>query len=293
MLLATLAMPLLLWSAAASSDVARPNAALTQFTIATVNIRGLPGWISGDDPAGRIPILLTKLEPLDIVLLQEDFAHQALVDAHARQPTRVRGNTGASNGLIRAGDGLTLLTRLATIGDPLHAAYGSCHGWFSAASDCFADKGYLMQRISLSGGIRIDVWTTHLDAGSHELDRAARQDQLDRLAEALETHSRGQAIVIGGDFNLNWNDADDRDQLRQWLSRTGLSIAVLTPEGARERRVDYLFTRAALDSELVCDEGGIVPDLSGPTDAPLTDHPALRSTCRVLTTKALDLSPDR
>ncbi len=244
----------------------------------TYNTHGLPAWIARDDPAARFPRLLEKAERFDVVLLQEDFAHQALVDEQHRHKALVRGNGPQRSWPGFQGSGLTLLTHLATLEDAVRTAYESCHGWLSAASDCFGNKGYLMQRLALPNGAEIDVWNTHLEAGDGEPDHAIRREQMERLAHAIESHSNGRAIVAGGDFNLDWNDDRDRELLERWRARLGLERAAMTPAGTWGSRLDYLFFRASASVELVRTNGGMLCDFIGPRGAPLSDHPAIFAT---------------
>lgn len=58
----------------------------------SLNIHGLPGFIAKDDPEKRIPVIARKTGTFDIALLQEDFSHQALVDANTKHTVIVRGN---------------------------------------------------------------------------------------------------------------------------------------------------------------------------------------------------------
>jgi hypothetical protein len=265
----------MLWIPATSAD---DRTALTTdtFTVVTVNVRGLPAWLLEDDPALRLPLLLAKLAAFDVVLLQEQFVYGGLVAAQRGQFTVVEGNGG--RWWRPVGDGLTLLTRLPTIGSPIYDSYRACHGWFNAASDCLADKGYLMQRLALRTGGTIDVWNTHLDAGSDERDRAVRATQLEHLAAAIEANSPKEAVIVGGDFNLDWNTPHDRQLLERWSERLGLVLAALTPTDARPRRVDYLFYRNGPATTLAPRVHGVVEQLTDPQGKPLSNHPALFTT---------------
>ena len=244
----------------------------------TYNTHGLPAWIARDDPAARFPRLLEKAERFDVVLLQEDFAHQELVDARHRHGVLVRGNGPRRRWPGFEGSGLTLLTHLEVVEDAVRNAYESCHGWLTAASDCFGHKGYLLQRLVLPNGAEIDVWNTHLEAGGGEPDHAIRREQMEVLAGAIESHSDGRAVVVGGDFNLDWNDDRDRELLEDWLARLGLERAAMTPAGTWGSRLDYLFYRAGPAVELVRTNGGMLCDFIGPRGEPLSDHPAIFAT---------------
>ncbi len=244
-------------------------------SVLSYNTHGLPSWIAGDDPPARYPLLLAKAARFDVVLLQEDFAHQAIVDSEKRHPLRVRGNGPTSGWPLFAGSGLTLLTRLPAVGAPVGVAYGACAGWLGGANDCLAAKGYLLQRLHSASGAEIDVWNTHLDAGPGAADQAAREAQLDRLARAMAAHSAGRAVIAGGDFNLDWDEPPERTLLERFLARTGLAIAALVPEGAWDSRLDYLLFRPADAARLAVREAGQAPGFVGAGGEPLSDHPAI------------------
>jgi hypothetical protein len=173
------------------------------------------------------------------------------------------------------GAGLTLLTHLAALASPVLAPYEICHGVLRAANDCLGHKGWLMKRLALSNGAAVDVWNTHLDAGSGPGDQAARQAQLGRLAAAIHRESRGRAVVAGGDFNLDWDTPHERALLERFLARTGLAIAALTPAGAWTSRLDYLLYRPAPDAPLAVREAGMAEDFVDAEGRPLSDHPAI------------------
>lgn len=244
-------------------------------SVLTYNTHGLPSWIAGDDPPARYPVLLEKAARFDVVLLQEDFAHQPIVDASKRHPLLVRGNGPASNWPLFAGSGLTLLTRLFAVGAPIGVAYGVCAGWLGGANDCLADKGWLAQRLRAANGAEIDVWNTHLDAGSGTADQAAREAQLDRLAAALEAHSAGRAVIAGGDFNLGWDEPLERAALERFMARAGLALAARTPDGAWDSQLDYLLFRPAAGTTLTVREAGMARAFVQASGEPLSDHPAI------------------
>lgn len=258
------------------ASVARAEPAeIPTLSVLTYNTHGLPSWIAGDDPPARYPVLLEKAARFDVVLLQEDFAHQPLVDAGKRHAGLVRGNGPRGGWPLLQGAGLTLLTHLVALAPPLLAPYEVCYGWLSAANDCLGHKGWLMQRLRLAGGVALDVWNTHLDAGPGEGDQAAREAQLERLAAALAEHSVGRAVVAGGDFNLDWDTPAERALLERFLARTGLAIAAMTPDGVWRSRLDYLLFRPAPELPLAVREAGMAREFVDAAGTPLSDHPAI------------------
>lgn len=271
---AALALALLL---AARAAAAEPGRAI-ELSLLTYNIHGLPGWIAGDDPPARIPQILAKAKTYDVVLLQEDFAHHAVVLEHNPFRFLLRGNDAWSR--LLQGSGLTTLANLESVATH-RAPYGVCSGWIGGANDCLGHKGYLHTRLRLPGGAEIDVWNTHLDAGSAEADRDARRRQLEKLAAAIDATSAGRAVVVGGDFNLEWDDTRDRALLDPFVRRLGLAVAGMTPPGAWNRRLDYLLARSGAQVTLERDGGGKDESFVDAGGAPLSDHPAIRARLRV------------
>lgn len=255
-------------------------AAPAEIEVVTYNIHGLPTWIARDDPPARIPQLLAKARDYDVVLLQEDFSHQALVDAHREQPHAWRGN-GAWLPVVGAGSGLTILSRHPAAGDPIAAPYDVCNGWLSAANDCLGHKGFLHVRLRLPDASELDVWNTHLDAGRGDADRTAREAQLAMLASAIESRSRGRALLVGGDFNLEWNEPADRALLERFGQRLGLGIAAQTPRGGWDGHLDYLLVRSEGTRCLDVVDSGKDGAFEDGDARPLSDHPAIRVRLRL------------
>lgn len=261
-----------------ASGVARAEP--VDVSVLTYNIHGLPSWIAGDDPPARIPQILSIAKPYDVVLLQEDFAHHDVVVAASPFAHLVRGNAAWIAAPLFQGAGLTILSRFAATASA-REAYGTCHGWVTAANDCFGHKGFVMARLAPPGGTSFDAWNTHLDAGDSDADRAARADQLERLAAAIEAKSAGRAVVVGGDFNLHWDEPRDRALLDGFAARLGLAIAAMTPAGGWDSRLDYLLVRAAADRCLATLEAGKDESLLDTGGRPLSDHPAIFARLRL------------
>ncbi len=263
----------LIWLLAASpAAFAEPRASLT-LRVLTYNIHGLPAWIARDDPETRIVQLLAQARAFDVVLLQEDFAYQDLVDGLHGRRHGVRAEPAGGTPFLRRGTGLTLLTDIATEGAAHATAYGACNGWLSASSDCLADKGTLAQRLRLRDGVQIDVWNTHLDAGRSDEDHAARVAQLEVLAADIKRRSAGRAVILSGDFNLHWTVPRDQALLLTFAGRLGLTLAARVPDDGGRKRVDYLLYRATPAVPLRVRRAGVAPGFTDARGEPLSDHP--------------------
>jgi endonuclease/exonuclease/phosphatase family metal-dependent hydrolase len=245
------------------------------FDVLTYNIHGLPSYIALDDPPARVPQILTRAKDFGVVLLQEDFSYQAAVDTTKQQPQIWRGS-GPALSLIGVGAGITTLSRFPSVGGSEAEPFGLCNGWLGAANDCLANKGWLLVRLRLPDERELDVWNTHLDAGRDALDREARRGQLDKLAVAIEARSRGRAVLVGGDFNSEWNDPADRAVLEDFAKRVDLAIAAQTPPDGWASHLDYVLVRNGSDVCIKPRAGGKDPAFVDAAGNPLSDHPAIR-----------------
>jgi endonuclease/exonuclease/phosphatase family metal-dependent hydrolase len=270
-------------AAIALALVAAPSGAQEsglELSVLTYNVHGLPAWAARDDPEARLPRILERAGGYDVVLLQEDFAHQELTDRHARQPLQVRGVGRWRPWPGLQGSGLTLLSAFEEASRHA-AAYGLCNGWLGAGNDCFANKGFLMLRLRLPSGAEVDFWNTHLDAGGSFGDHEARRAQLARLQREILSRSRGRAIVVGGDLNADQGTERERALVEDFVGVLGLSLGVVTPPGEWPELLDYILYRSGDGATLTALESGIAPDFVFPDGKPLSDHPALFTRFRV------------
>jgi hypothetical protein len=257
----------------------------TEFVILSYNTHGLAGWIAGDDPEERFPRIGALANRYHVALIQEDFAHHSALRRSSTHGIVVRGNGPRFSWLERlrvlcgrCGSGLTLLAK-----DPFERAtrllrepFSSCSGWLGSGNDCWATKGLLMARMELSSGEAVDFFNLHLDAGDGVADRDARRRQLDRAALAVRRESRGHAVIVGGDFNLRYDHAEDRallDRFRSALQLTDTGAGLSQPRKWPEK-IDYLLYRSGDDAEVELLEAGIATEF-GDGEGALSDHPAI------------------
>ncbi|MGC2856332.1 hypothetical protein ACM64Y_12740 [Novispirillum sp. DQ9] len=308
-LLALLALAPLL---AAPPALAQSDAATLR--VLSLNIHGLPGLIAKDEPEKRIPVIARKAAAYDITLLQEDFSHQAAVDANTRHSVIVRGNgpsgsvsvkgvqvpvaplgsllgggpasgwTGALTSLATTaaqpfGSGLTFIANPAAgrVVAEQRQAFGMCEGYLGAAQDCFAEKGVLMVRLRLANGTEVDVYNTHLEAGGGDKDQSIRVKQLSIITDFMKRHSAGRAVVFGGDFNLDWKNRTHRQAMTSFLDATGLERLETAQSG---RQIDHILIRSGTATTITAQKTGVAPDFQH-DGKPLSDHPPLTTTLRV------------
>ncbi len=255
-----------------------------EFSVLSYNIHGLPAWIAGDAPAARMPLIATHLNAYDVVLLQEDFAHRELLSENVRHGVRITGNGPRSRLLAQlfmlcgsCGSGLTVLADLppGRVAATDRVAFTHCHGWLGSGHDCWASKGFVRVRLRWPSAMAVDLYDVHLDAGRTINDREVRARQLDQLRGAILAKSPDDAVIVAGDFNLQWSDPHDVRQLRRFTRDVRLREVPTHEHGSPADRVDYLFYRSGRYGRLSLIDAGIVKALSLETESPLSDHAAL------------------
>ena len=268
-------LALLLGLLAAPSGGAR-EPEFVELAVLSYNTHGLPSWIARDDPVARFPRIAERADHYDLVLLQEDFQHHALLVEHTGHPHVLRGND-PRNPLVN-GDGLTVLASrsVRTIEPSLRHAYGTCSGWVGNAHDCWATKGLFGVRVTLANGASLDAYDLHLDAGREEPDRIVRHEQLRQVAEQIRRESDGRAVIIAGDFNMSFDDDEERKLMMQFRKELALEDPGIDPRDSPlwTNRIDYMFFRQDDRVRMDVIEAGVAEEFHW-EDAPLSDHPAL------------------
>ncbi len=236
-----------------STQVAKATSG--EITALTYNVAGLPELLSRSQPSVYMPLIGARLNDYDLVLLQESWQtpdpnpaaplrcyHELLVEtaAHpykspaAEQPF---GNDPRRPSALLS-DGLNVFAKLpldATIRQP----WETCVDTFN---DCRALKGFSVTPMLLASGQSVHVYNLHMEAGWSEEDHAARDAAIEQLLEFIDLHSRGEALIVGGDFNLRGEGARVAGQLAKLKQRAGLSDACV--RCARPNNVDKLLYRS-------------------------------------------------
>jgi hypothetical protein len=271
-----------------------------EFTTLSYNVAGLPQEVSKVNPRDHILLISPLLNDYDIVLTQEDFDwwqpqlddldfvnyHERL-RAQADHPYRSDRHSGPEAvGLdvardrpsLLVGDGLGLLSRFPF--DRFRRVPWELCGPGSA--DCLAMKGFAMARVELAPGVTVDVYNLHADAGGGEEDIEARVVGFRQLAAYIAEHSRGRAIILGGDTNLHTGPSDDprdRTDAQVWatfLEETGLTDVCDVVDCADPGRIDKFAFRSGGGVELeplhLAFEAERFRD---PQGEPLSDHDPL------------------
>jgi len=260
---------LLLPSALASEEI----------KLLTYNTHGLPAIFSDDDPSKRFPLIAKEIDRYQISLLQEDFAHHELLLNNLKEgSSAVRGNESQSTFCpFCSGSGLTTISNLGKDWELefYSEAFNTCSGWLGKLNDCFASKGFQLIRVKSPSGKQFFILNTHLDAGRHDSDRKTRESQLNQISTKVKQKLIDEALILAGDLNLKWNDAQDRSLLENFKNNLGLSDPI---DGIQVERgwpvIDYILYRNGEETSFEVLERG--QDLNFQTDeGPLSDHPAL------------------
>jgi hypothetical protein len=245
-----------------------------EFTLLTYNVAGLPQEVSQENPKEHLPLVSPLLEEYDVVLTQEDFDWfgDLAKDLDAvNYRDRLRKDTTHEFGskphpgpdavdlaadrreLLNIGDGLGVLSRFEIEEDMARVPWTSCFGGFDTsdhgAADCLAMKGFSMTRMTLADGIEVDLYDLHLEAGGSDEDQRLQGEDVEQLADYIVEHSKGHAVILGGDTNLHTEpshpDAEGQADTKLWqrfLERTGLTDACEAtdcPEGGRIDKVAF------------------------------------------------------
>ena len=140
-------------------------------------------------------------------------------------------------------------------------------GW-----DRLARKGALHAQLVLQGGLKIDVLSTHLQAGDRQDAMSVRASQLRELQKLIQLlGSPERPFIVCGDFNIDGllraRKTDEYQRLVKALDGfvdlgAASDLATFEPHPAtntlahafepfgRKRRLDYVFLRPARDEQL-------------------------------------------
>lgn len=216
----------------------------------TYNVAGLPEMLSGSNPESNTQLIGPKLNAFDLVLLQETWKtpdpnplapirvyyeilqSQSTHKYASPMPPQPFGSNQARSSALLA-DGLAIFSNLP-MGDVTHTPWTSCFGGADSsdhgAADCLAMKGFAATTVTAADGVQIDVYNLHGEAGSSPKDQELQAADYAQLADYINTHSKGHAIILGGDTNLhieekpdNPEDAADAKIWSTFLADTGLT----------------------------------------------------------------------
>ena len=255
------------------------NLGSEEIKILVYNTHGLPAIFAGDDPEQRFPLIGEKTKRYQLSLLQEDFAHHELLLKNLSEGSvALRGNTNNKSFCpFCSGSGLTMISNLEKEWqiDIQSEAFNTCSGWLGGLNDCFASKGFQLARIKTPSGKYLFILNTHLDAGRNTSDLIARAEQLNQILDKVKKEIPGEALIVAGDLNLNWEDPEDRTLLEVFRKDLGLINAGKEVQADSGWPIlDYIFYRSGTATTLEVKETGEDKTFQNEL-GPLSDHPAL------------------
>jgi len=164
-----------------------------EFSVMTFNVQARP-WL--DDAVEKLPKISPLLRGNDFVAIQECFQRFDLLWADAEYPSRAYfGRYDKPYKL--ANSGLAVLTRMPV--DSFATVHYAKHGDFQ---NRIASKGILLSRLR-PGGLALDVYNTHMEAGDTPEAQVARHAQARQMVEYVSANSPGdRSVIIVGDFNM-------------------------------------------------------------------------------------------
>lgn len=164
----------------------------TEISIASYNVQARPLL---DHPEEKFPQMSPLLNAYDLVLIQECFVRHDLLWAAADFPNKVYFGRPAKGKGINSG--LSVLTRLP-MGETASEHYRDA----GELQDRIASKGILLVRLQV-GGMPLDVYDTHMEAGNSPAAQQARRKQAEQVVEFVKKNSPPEhALILMGDFNM-------------------------------------------------------------------------------------------
>lgn len=270
-------------------------------SVLSYNVHGLAPLIARDHPRRRAAAIGALATTYDIVLFQEDFEFHGVMRRQLADRVGVAGNGVVRNlphlaakillaplevlvshfsAPYSAGLSTFVKPGLARADDVDREPFGVCDGWLGARFDCWASKGYLRVGVRTPEGARVDIYSTHLDAGRGARSVDARRRQLRILANAIERESADRAVIVGGDLNLVFDRPGDAALMAEFRARLHLLDSGAGPQLPRWRQHDYILYRSGVGAELRVEQSGEALEFVDGHHT-LSDHPAVYGRFRV------------
>lgn len=252
--------------AAAKAQAKPPVTLKGSFNLLTYNVAGLPEGLSSSTPSVNMPLIGKLLNRYDLALVQEDFAYGRELRHDARHPYATPAFLRMDR--MALGDGLSQFSKTPFVGY-LRETWRQCNGVFGAFFDCLAPKGFTFARHLLARGTTLDVYNIHLDAGYSDADARTRKSQLAQLWEAIERYSKGRAVIVAGDTNL---EPDESVTLQAFLNKTKLTDVCQKLACAEPERIDRVLFRSTAAVRLSARSWIIDSSFVDTAGVPLSDH---------------------
>lgn len=167
-------------------------------SVITLNVAGLPEGLSSGDPVKNTSEIGRRLNAYDLVAVQEDFNYNHFLYGTAKHKFKT-----SWMGPVPLGDGLNVLSNYKISGLK-RFKWQKCNG-----ADCLTPKGFSYQQIEIYGGVKIDVYNIHANAGSAQKDYVARRANLIQIFEYIDQNSKDRPVILLGDFNSRYTRSAD------------------------------------------------------------------------------------
>jgi hypothetical protein len=253
----------------------------------TYNVAGLPMGFSSSMPERYMPLIGPLLNGYELVLLQESWQtpdpnpgaplrvyHEILVEAsehpYKSEPDGVPWGMDPDRPSALLGDGLNMFSEFP-FDETVRVRWPACVD--IEGTDCLALKGFSLARTQLDEGVTVDVYNLHMDAGGTAEDDAARELGIEALVEFMAEHSRGRAVIVGGDFNLRTTREPAASQFARLLDETDLLDACTELACDRPGSIDKFLFRSSDELEIRAERLSFDSEVFITDDgAPLSDH---------------------
>ncbi len=170
----------------------REKTVYMELDLLSYNVAGLPEGLSSSQPALYTSLISPLLNNFSIVHVQEDFCYHdslLLYNTHLYQTEPMP--------CVPNGDGLNTFSSFPILNFE-RIAWNDCGG-----ADCLTPKGFSYSKIQI-GDSQIDFYNVHCNAGSNELNAAARRGNIKQLTDYIKMHSENEAVIVMGDFNSRY-----------------------------------------------------------------------------------------
>ncbi|KAK4183575.1 Horcolin [Podospora australis] len=208
-------------------------------SVLAINVAGLPAILNDNgvpgDKATNAATIGSKFaeHAYDVIQLQEDFNYHAHIYRTDNHPHRT-----ATSGGVPFGSGLNTVSNYEWV-DFRRIKWSKCSD--ASQSDCLTPKGFTFMRVAISSAsdnsttAYADFYNIHADAGVEPGDLEARNSNVNQVAEYIATWSKGNAVVVAGDFNSRYTRAGDT------AIRALLSSESPSGPGLKDAWVEVLF----------------------------------------------------
>lgn len=251
-----LAFCLLLFSAALPAGANAESTTTGRFKVAALNVDGMPQTVkiaglfdltlnkSGPGPGGSARIgQYIESSGIDLLALSENLNYCSEIRASAPSYSFATQRKGIPTSIqlwdLRNSlfpfdtDGLNLMYRNnLTVSNETILPWDTHYSPYTRylhllvpdqnGADGMISKGFRFYQVEFAPGVVVDVYILHMDAEISPEDTAARSSQLQQLAEAINSRTSSNPVIVMGDTNCRYT----RDSLKtDLIDAVGLTDA--------------------------------------------------------------------